>query len=625
MVTGLNKDSLKRIADTMPPDTARVQLLILLGQQYENSIPDSALYYYREAGALSARLHYPRGRVKYISNYTAVLNMQGKFDESLELNLEAVRIAERHQLKDLYIKALFNTGAVYQYKENYDSAVAYYLKALPALEQTGNLQMQSLAYGNLCGLYRNLGQAEKAVSYARQSLACAEKDEDIYATGQACNNLGIALEDVGRSKEAIPYLNRAYAIGKQTDNINMQETALINMGGSLIKTRQPDRYIASFRAALPLADSLEDVYGKVCALHGIGLGLFNKKAFKEAEAHLKSAIAFARDHEMQEEWSEMLLLMSDVQIALGNLETSELYRSRYDSVRSLIMNESIMKNVQVLETKYEVERKQSEILRQRLLLEQKDRETLRQRLWLVVAGGGILLLSLLLFLGYRYYRQRQELHAKALQAAKTEQENIRLKSVLEGQQQERQRISQEMHDDMGAGLTSMLFLSRAVSGQDEVAGKLRNTAAELVRKMNEIIWAMNHEQDTLDSLIAYLRINIAEALDNAGIDYHMDITEPVPEQAVGQEFRRNIFLVAREAVHNIIRHSAASRVQVQINIGKELKITIADNGKGLQEQGKNRFGNGIGNMKRRMAQVHGSLLLESGPGTRVELQAPLPV
>src|SRR5688572_26594585 len=77
---GLNKDSLRRLLTSLPDDTIKVNNFIALGQQYENNTPDSAIFYYQQANRLSTRLNYPVGIIRYINNYTAVLNLQGKFE-----------------------------------------------------------------------------------------------------------------------------------------------------------------------------------------------------------------------------------------------------------------------------------------------------------------------------------------------------------------------------------------------------------------------------------------------------------------------------------------------------------------------------------------------------------------
>lgn len=626
VITGLNRDSLKKVIAANPGDTATVYSLVHLGQQYENNTPDSAVYYYKKANELSERLHFPAGIITYINNYTAVLNVQGKFDQSLALHSQALALAEKYGLQALRLKTLLNMGVVYQYKEDYQAAAAHYLNSLPLFEQIGDKQSLSSLYGNLCGLYRNLDQPTKAIFYARKALNVAETLRDEYVIGQANNNLGNALMDTGNFNEARACFNRAYNIGIKTNDMNMQETSLINLGDLLSKNKDPESYIPVFKRALPLADSLGDVYGKSLVLQGIASGLFRQKKFEAAKEQAEQSLQYAHNNGQKETESKALQLLSDVQIALGDIASADRYRQMYDSVYSAIVNPGLKKNIQELEAKYELEKKQSQILRQSLLIEQNNRLALRQRTWLWVSLAGIVLLLAVLLWANRYYRQRQLLNEKTVETLKAEQENVRLKAQLEGQQQERQRIGREMHDDMGSGLTSMLFLSRQVNNNDKAALRINETAEELVQKMNEIIWAMNHEQDTLESLVAYTRKQIAELLDVAGINYKFTVTGNITTQPVGQLFRRNIYLAAKEAVHNIIRHSKAGFVQININIKHDLlSIAIIDDGKGFLQHSNRPFGNGLKNMQQRMEDIKGSFTIENAGarGTSVLLAAPL--
>src|SRR4051812_36691220 len=128
MVVGLNTDSLRKMINTTADDTNKVNNYIVLGQQYENNIPDSAVYFYRKANQLSTTLNYPVGIIRYINNYTAILNVQGKFDESLKLHQQALALCDKYHLDNLRIKALMNIGVVYQFKEDYQAAADHYLK-----------------------------------------------------------------------------------------------------------------------------------------------------------------------------------------------------------------------------------------------------------------------------------------------------------------------------------------------------------------------------------------------------------------------------------------------------------------------------------------------------------------
>ena len=599
METGLDKDSLKKNLSVMRADSDKVQTLIRLGQQYEANTPDSALYYYAAAGKLSEDLHYAQDTLRYIANYTAVLNVQGKFKESLQLNLRAIVIARQGHLQRQLMKALINTAVVYQYTEHYREAVNYYLQALPLVDSIGTLQERSITYGNLCSLYRNLKQPQSALQYARLALAFGEKNRDDYTVAMACINLANCLKDMGKVREAIIDIERAGRLGLKLNDDNIQETALINLGDAYLSLKEPAKYVPAYNAALPLARRISDVSGECFALHGVALGMFFKKEYFQAERLLNTSMAFARQHDQKEAWSRMLLLMSDVQIALGRPEASEDYRGRYDSVTNVLLNASLLKNIQELEVRYGAEKKQRQLL-------QKDLQLARKQRWLVVSLAGLAVLGLVFMLVYR------------------KQETLRVKAMLTGEQQERRRISQEMHDDMGSGLTRLLFLTRSLIAGHEAAPKINDAVNSLIRQMNEVIWMMNNERDTLESLVAYLRAACAELLDAAGIAMSFKVPDKMPDMILAQEVRRNMYLAVKEAVHNACKHSGATAVTISIVTDKELEISVQDNGWGLDPAGT-ALGNGLGNMRQRMENINGNLEIVSEAGTLLRFSVPLSI
>lgn len=195
---------------------------------------------------------------------------------------------------------------------------------------------------------------------------------------------------------------------------------------------------------------------------------------------------------------------------------------------------------------------------------------------------------------------------------------------------ERARISTELHDDLGSGLSTIRILSQSLNGYGNAIGKstevekISNHSNELIQKMREIVWALNNENDTLDQLISYIRLQTATLLDNVSIAYKFTITESIPEMKVTGGNRRHIQLLIKEAVHNIIKHAQASEVIFTIDITNAFNIEIYDNGKGIAEKNISSFtGNGIKNMKKHASALNGSLIIENHIGTKVKLSTPL--
>lgn len=199
-------------------------------------------------------------------------------------------------------------------------------------------------------------------------------------------------------------------------------------------------------------------------------------------------------------------------------------------------------------------------------------------------------------------------------------------------EQDRLRIARDMHDDIGARLTHLALLAdrtRRNSGEHEgTLSKLSGEARETLRALDQIVWSVNPRHDTVGSLADYLAQHATEYLADAGISCRLDITMHDRERIVPFSVRHPLLMAVKEALQNIIKHSAASRVLVTFRSAADaISIVITDDGKGLSGMTETGAGHdGLGNMRARLAEAGGRCMLEEaeGGGTRVSLTAPLP-
>jgi len=196
---------------------------------------------------------------------------------------------------------------------------------------------------------------------------------------------------------------------------------------------------------------------------------------------------------------------------------------------------------------------------------------------------------------------------------------------LEAQQaleRERARISQDMHDEVGASLTQIAILSelleRNITRHDVAISyvkKISTTAQDVVGSLDEIVWFINPRHDTLESLLLYLREYLADYFEPAEIRCRFDFPAHIPAVPLPADVRRTIFLVVKEAAHNIIKHSGAAEVFVQSTLeGNDLHIVLEDDGRGLDHTQGSMFGNGLKNMQKRMNDIGGVFAITSSDG-----------
>ena len=197
---------------------------------------------------------------------------------------------------------------------------------------------------------------------------------------------------------------------------------------------------------------------------------------------------------------------------------------------------------------------------------------------------------------------------------------------------ERRRIAQDLHDDLGGTLTEIGILAAAVEADSPrspaapgLSAEVRAKADALLGALDEIVWAVNPRHDSAASLAEYISCYSQDFLRSAGIRTRVDIYGALAA-ALTPERRHGLFLAAKEALNNVVRHAKATlvRLRVQVLDGR-LVVQIADDGCGFDPDHPGRDGNGLRNLRERLVPLGGSVQVRSEPGkgTTVELSLPL--
>lgn len=213
------------------------------------------------------------------------------------------------------------------------------------------------------------------------------------------------------------------------------------------------------------------------------------------------------------------------------------------------------------------------------------------------------------------------------------QRKLRLLEQRHAIEKERGRIAKDIHDDLGSSLTRIMMLGeRAEEGlanREQVGvhvGKIVSSARRTVQALDEIVWAVNPENDTLDGLVEYISHYADEFFENTKVSCRLEMPVQLPALPLSAEARHDLFLVVKEAFHNVLKHAGATEVSVRVGYtGNRVEIVVADNGCGFDpaQTPSVRHGNGLGNMQKRLESLGGRLDLTSAPGqgTRLSIAA----
>jgi signal transduction histidine kinase len=210
---------------------------------------------------------------------------------------------------------------------------------------------------------------------------------------------------------------------------------------------------------------------------------------------------------------------------------------------------------------------------------------------------------------------------------------IRQKLHKEAVLEERGRIAKDIHDELGSSLTRIMMLGERaeedLARREEVGGHLKKiigSARSTVQTLEEIVWAVNPENDTVDGLVGFITHYADQFFESTNVHCRLEMPVELSPGTLPAEARHSLFLVVKEALNNILKHSRATEVQLRVFENESsLEIVIEDNGVGFDTSTPNarRSGNGLENMRKRVEGLGGTFVITSAPGKGTRLVAKL--
>jgi signal transduction histidine kinase len=629
-----NFDNIDKLLQAVHSDTDKITTYLTYGKRFERSNPDTAWFYYEKAHQLALKNSDKRNLSRYISHALILLNDKGKFVQALGLAKQMVTIG--HHLNDttILVKGYNDAANDFEYLGALQEATKYYIIALKFTKKLNNHRMNQRLSNNIASVFIELKDYEQANIYADKSLKMSEINGDSAAIGSSLINLGLSEIHLKRYEQAHRHFDRAIDIGRHIHDATLIADARIDKG--VLYTNQQNIRSArqEYSKVRTMAEQLKMPYYELYALFSLAVMDQQDHNYPQAEKNARQAIIIGERLGTADELREMYDTLSVVLEKMGNWKGALTYRKKFEILNDSTMSSRVRTNINRMQIQYKAVQKDEKIAEQRLQLIQNKATINRVNILLIITVSGFIILLFFIIIGYRFYRQRQRLQEQTFLNFQKEQEVLHLKDIMIGKEDERRRISSEIHDDIGSALTTIMYLCNNLKQNgkkehDATISKISDTAGTVVDKMNEIIWSMNKHYDTLEDLITYIRHNSVELLEINGLDHHFCLPDVIPPKKISGEKRRNVYLVVKEALHNIIKHAKATEVNIEIRIDNkdpltnDLFIAIHDNGIGLDRNHLSKFGNGLANMKNRMETIGGKFLINCDSGTMVCISLPI--
>ena len=243
----------------------------------------------------------------------------------------------------------------------------------------------------------------------------------------------------------------------------------------------------------------------------------------------------------------------------------------------------------------------------------------------ILSGGLLIALVWVKMLRKTVAQRTTQLAAEIGERQRAEQHRV--------MEQERARVAQDLHDELGAGLTEAGILSSLVKNpavpQEQKAGyldQLSETCRSLVTGLDEIVWAVNPRYDSAADLAGYYSLFAQRFLALADIACRLQVAESIPEHPIDARLRHGVFLAFKETLNNVVRHSQASEVKLAVSVESGiLNVSVADNGRGFEAGSDLPGSDGLAGIKRRMRDLGGDCRIDSQPGRGCTVELTLPL
>ncbi len=553
---------------------------------------DSAMMWIGRGLALARQQGDTLAEYHFLTDRAEVLYYEGLFtpawkdlDRSMALAgglHDSLLVANVHNLRGLLHENIATNG----------SAITHFRRALAHYPVHGTARWPVTRphhiHGNLANAHLQAGTPDSAQHHAERSLALAGADGDARAVALAQLALGrVALlrQDPAAALPPIQQAQRAATDSKDhdvvLDGIAFEAEAWKALGRPADARRALEggqRLAREHHAVIGLS-AMRDLHRRSAALYerlgDTAAALAAQRAWHRADStiadgNLRTALA-----------TQAELIRTDAELALAKERTGEV-AARLERERQLKLA------------------------------------------WTTAAAILLLAFVVIYFINKEKRRQRER-------TAALEMEGLRREALIT-ELRVREQVGRDMHDDMGAGLSALKLRSEMALRveQDPQArahlSDLANTAGELIGSMRQIIWAMNADQAGLDDLAVYTANHVRVQCDLHGLTPRVDIPLTWPAIQLTSQQRRNVFLVVKEALHNVVKHAGATEVHLVMRWADGLDMVLEDDGRGLPAGTEHSMGNGLRNMRRRITELGGRCTLgprDHGTGTRLAVHIPL--
>jgi signal transduction histidine kinase len=619
-------DSLKQVISNQPADSVRIKAYSDLCWYYRTISLDSAFVYGNRALDLSVKTRNVKGEAQALNDIGILYYSKSEFEKALGLYHKSLKL--RQTLSDsLGMASLYNKiGLVHQNTYQLDSALSYGIKALRIYEEKGVKRNAYILKNNIANIYKNLKQYDKALETHLDIAAYNSAINDELSLVKSYNNIANAYILMADTANAQSYYNKGIKLGKKNGYKKELAALYNNVAGIAMNRKDMEAAIDYYEKSLQIREELGDNFGKGSTLLNLGSLYLETKQLNSVEDYLKQSISLAEASNAKEQMLNAYDKLALYFAYTNKPDSTKYYSALYKQMNNSLFNSQILKEVADIQEKYNAVEREKEIVTQRAAIAEKELDISKKNLYLLGLGGLVVIVTLL---GLLFFNRQKLKTEQVKKEGELKQALVRIETQNKLQDQ-RLRISRDLHDNIGAQLTFIIStldnLKYGFKLPDKLNSKLESVSAfttSTIDELRDTIWAMNKSEISFEDL----QVRISNFIDKAniaaqGIDFKFSVADDVDLSATFNSVQgMNIYRIIQESVNNAIKYANAKEIKVQISKKDgRFCFDIMDNGKGFNVD-EVELGNGLSNMKKRASELGGKLSINSkiGKGTTISL------
>ncbi|HLP11553.1 MAG TPA: sensor histidine kinase [Flavobacteriales bacterium] len=620
-------DSLEKLVRSKITDSVKVLALSELCWEYRGVDQKKAIHNGTIAVNLARKIKSKTGLGKSLNDLSIIFIDQAKLDTAAILLEEVLKI--RTALKDsIGMGAVHNKlGIVYQTKMELKKALEHNLKALDIFEKKGIMPYVTQCLNNIGIIHFNLKNYDKSLEFHNKCIDIRKKSNDEWGLASSYVNVANVFLETHDTSRAIVYLKDAIAVFKRIKNERELSFACHDLGAiySLLHEYKTARLYVD--QALELRRKLADKRAIASSLILSGEINAGLKKFKESKRDLDEALGICNQEKIPDEEKFVYQKLAFLYTMKGMADSVFYFYNKYEILNNNFYKKNIDDKVVDLQESYDAVNRKKKILEadKKILQAENDKQNLFK--WIFILASAVLLaVGFFLFRAQRNKRIAQKKLDDALLAQKEEG----LKAVVDATEEERKRIAKDLHDGVGQQMTGLKMAWQKLSVDiNSAAPEHFNKLVELTKILDDAsgeVRNISHQMMprvlTEMGLLPALEDMLAKAFSLSDIRY-----EFIPiniKSRFSERIEISLYRVCQELVNNILKHSGATQVMVQVIQQKDaLVMIVEDNGKGLKST--NSEGLGMLSMSTRINTVNGKINYDPGPetGTLVTIRIPL--